>query len=192
MRALSSQARPARLALAAAIGLLAGCGESAAPDDVVDPVRAPGIARIVPAGEALSGAHIPTIDPATMVDAEIQKALGAGPRCDFRYTGGGKPVLAMNMQPDGTASGGVMKLNGNLVPLSPAPADATGPEGRLLLTADPVRVVVAPAADDEAEDREGMRRREATMMFEIGQNLRVGYRGYMDCGAAPPVRSSRQ
>ncbi|WP_230532409.1 DUF6692 family protein [Microvirga roseola] len=194
MRALSSQGGQARLALVAAFGLLvAGCSESEAPDDDLSSIRAPEITRIMPASEALTGAHIPSLDPAPMVDAAIQKALGAGPRCEFRYTTAGRPVLAAGMQPDGTPSGGIVKLNGSLVPLGPVPVDiAAGPEGLLLLAADPVRVAVMPIIDDEAEEREGLRRQEATMIFEVGQELRVGYRGYLDCGSGPPVRSSRR
>lgn len=192
MRTLSSQGGQARLALVVALGMLvAGCGDNEAPDDDLSSIRAPEITRIVPASEALAGAHIPSLDPAPMVDAAIRKTVGTGPRCEFRYTTSGNPVLAAAMQPDSTASGGIVKLNGSLVPLSPAPpAGAAGQEGRLLLAADPVRVAVMPAA--EAEEGEGMRRQEATMVFEVGQRLRVGYRGYLDCGAGPPVRSSRR
>ncbi|MFC4171624.1 DUF6692 family protein [Microvirga sp. GCM10011540] len=194
MRALSSQGRQVRSALAAVLGLLvAGCGESDVPDDDLSAIRAPEITRIVPAPEALAGAHIPSLDPAPVVDAAIQKTVGSGPRCEFRYTGSGKPVLVMAMQPNGMATGGIVKLNGSLVPLSPAPpASATGQGKSLLLAADRVRVAVTPVADGEAEDREGMRRQEANLIFEVGQSLRVGYRGYLDCGSGPLAASSGQ
>jgi len=85
--------------LVALLGLLAGCDGSGAPDDVVEHPRAAEIARIVAAEEALANAVVATLDPHTMSDAEIRKALGTGPRCEFRYTNSGKPVLAVGAHP---------------------------------------------------------------------------------------------
>lgn len=169
----------ARLALAVVLGGLAGCDDSGLPDDELQPARAPEIARIVPAGEALAGAHIPTLDPARMNDAEIQKALAGEVRCEFRYTSGGRPVLAVEALPNGAVAEGVVKLNGSLVMLQPAAAEAGRdvPEGGFRLVAGDIRATImpgiGPAPDGEA--------READMVFEVGESLRAGYRGYYSC-----------
>jgi hypothetical protein len=164
-----------------ALGLLAACTEGEAPDDDLQAIHPPEIARIVPAGEALAGAHVPTLDPSTMNDAEIGKALAAGARCDFRYTSSGRPVLAVRMQPGGDAAGAIVKLNGHLVPLEATRADA----GELQMRAEPVHIVIQPDPQEPAKARPGIQRREANMIFEVGKELRAGYRGYLDCGVEP-------
>ena len=155
----------------AGLGLLAGCSESDAPDDDLEAIRAPAIARIVPASEAISGAHIPTLDPAPMNDAEILKALGAGAHCEFRYTSTGKPVLGVKPAANGAAQG-VVKLNGHLVLLQSAPA-----KNAIVLAADRIRMALTPDPGDEADGSQI----EAISNFEIGDDLRAGYRGYYDC-----------
>lgn len=167
-----------------ALGLLAACTEGEAPDDDLQAIHPPEIARIVPAGEALAGAHVPTLDPSTMNDAEIRKALAEGPRCDFRYTSSGRPVLAVRMQPGGGALDAIVKINGHLVPLEATQLDpGTAPAGELQMRSEPVRVVVQPDARKPAAAPAGVQRREANMIFEVGQRLRAGYRGYLDCTA---------
>jgi hypothetical protein len=176
----------------AALGLLAGCDGSDAPDDVVQHPRAPEIARIVPAEVALANAEVAKLDPATMNDAEIRQAIGTAARCEFRYTSSGKPVLAVGDQPNGLPLGGVVKLNGHLVSLEAARADrAAGAAESLLLTAGPIRMTVTPDRREGSEDRNGMRRREADMVLEVGESLRVGYRGYLGCGPQPPAGAPR-
>lgn len=160
-----------RFAIVVALAVLAGCAGNRAPDDDLAAVHAPEIARIVPAGEALSGAHIPTLDPATLKATEITKTLGAGPRCEFRYTSAGRPVLAWKAPANG-ATAGVVKLNGHLVMLEPASTT-----GDLVLAAEQVRLTVR-------SDREstGTATEEASVTFEVGSRLKVGYRGYYNCG----------
>jgi hypothetical protein len=157
-----------------ALVAVTGCGERAAPDDETNPVQAAEIARITPANEAIAGAHIPTLDPATLVDAEIEKVLGPGPRCEFRYTSEGRPVLAATARANGEARDGVVKLNGHLVVLGRATPGA----GELALAADRVRLTVTPEGAAKAA---GARQREADVIFEVGDSLRVGYRGYYRC-----------
>ena len=157
-----------------ALGVLAACGENDAPDDVTNPVHSPEIARVLPAGEALSGAHIPTLDPAEMVDAEIEKVLGPGPRCEFRYTSEGRPVIAASTAPSGNAPAGVVKLNGHLVPLQRESAEAQS----IVLRSDQVRLAVMP---DGGAPAAGARQHEADARLEIGESLQVGYRGYYRC-----------
>jgi hypothetical protein len=181
----------AAAALLAVLAVLGGCGESDAPDDKIQPVHAPEVRRVLPAEEAIAGAQLPTLDPVTLVEAEIADAIGTGPRCEFRYTGAGGPVVAMSMAGDGEATRGVVGLNGNLVLLEPAQDDAGGRQAAFRLRAGPIRAAVAPDPDDQAEELKGARRREADMVFEIGDSLRAGYRGYLDCIAEPPMRPAR-
>jgi hypothetical protein len=176
-----------------ALAVLSACGENEAPDDELQPVKGPEVTRIVPAKQALNGAHVPTLDPATMYEAEIRKALERTPRCDFRYTTGGKPVLAFTLQQNGEASAGVVKLNGHLVVLRPAlDAGSTEGNGEFLLAAEPVRMAVIPDANVQIIERRNAQRREANAIFEVGQSLRVGYRGYLDCTSEPPTISPRE
>ena len=174
-------------------GLLAGCAEDDAPDDDLKAIRPPEIARIVPASEALAGAHVPTLDPSTMNDAEIAKSLAEGPRCDFRYTTAGAPVLAIRMaamEPTGTALSAIVKLNGQLVPLEPARKEAgKASADRLLMASEPVRIMIQPDAAPTRMARNGVQRREADMIFEVGQRLRAGYRGYLDCALEPRTQA---
>lgn len=180
------QLAQARWPLLLALGPIAACTEGSAPDDALKAIHPPEIARIVPASEALAGAHVPTLDPATMNDAEIRKALAAGPRCYFRYTSSGEPVLAFRMEPGAAELGAVVKLNGHLVSLETAGGDpSTAPTDGLRMLSDPIGILVQPDPRDPATAAAGARRREATMIFEVGQSLRAGYRGYVDCGHEP-------
>ncbi len=162
-----------RLAVALALALLSGCSDADAPDDELDPARGSGIPRILPAADALKGAHIPTLDPARMNDAEIAKALGAGPKCLFRYTSSSRPILAIDAGPAGEAAAAI-KLNGDLVLLRAETADAG-----MVLAADPIHMTLE--ALEGPEDGQ----REATVIIEIGESLRAGYRGYYDCVETP-------
>lgn len=62
---------------------------------------------------------------------------------------------------------------------------APGVADRLLLAAGPVRVTVTPDPGEGTEGRDGLRRRAADMVFEVGESLRVGCRGYLGCGTRP-------
>lgn len=164
--------RPGRTpALLLALGPLAACG---GPDDETNAGSTPGIVRIVPGNEAISGAHIPTLDPMTMVDAEILKVLGPGPRCEFRYTSAGRPALAARPSWTADAAGGVLKVNGYLVALRRTSAEGGG----LVLAAGKIRVTVRP---ENGKQSDSARQREADVVFEIGDSLRAGYRGYYRC-----------
>lgn len=169
---------------AAGTGLLAGC-DNDAPDDDLAAIRAPEIARVVSAKDALSGSQIPKLDPAPMNDAEVRKGVGTGPVCMFRYTNSGHPVLVTSMRSEGPLRGGVVKLNGYLVELRPADA-TTPPNGGFALVAEPVRLAVRPDREDRRPP-DGV----ANMVFEVGQSLRVGYRGYLSCQSEPPAKSPR-
>lgn len=183
-RAIARAAAGAALATA----LLAGCGEGPLPDDA--PGHAPEPPPVQPAAQALQGAHIPTLDPATLNGAEIRKVIGLRAHCAFRYTSAGRPVLVAGLQPDGSAGVGVVKLNGSLVPLEPLPAAGTIRPGAFALAAGPVRLAVAPYADAPVPGEPGAMV-EAQMVFEVGQELRVGYGGFVACTPAPPAPAAQ-
>lgn len=167
MKACDHSVRKGLPAILLMAGLLAACGNEAA-DDVTDPMSGEETPTVLPAGEAIAGAKVATLDPATMVDAEIQTVLGGPPRCVFRYTSFGKPVLALGGGADGAPAAAVVKLNGHLIQLPAMASDA-----RIDMAADPVRLTLSPSLEAGEE--------EATLLFEIGQDMRVGYRGYSDC-----------
>ncbi len=51
------------------------------------------------------------------------------------------------------------------------------------LSANPIHMCVTPVADTETETAGGMTRREADLGFALDQELAVGHRGSMSCGA---------
>ena len=182
-----------QLPLCLAAALLAACSGNEAPDDELRHIKPPEAARIMPAGEALAGAHVPTLDPATLHEAEIRKALASGPRCDFRYTSTGKPVLAIRLTAGESVSEGVVKLNGHLIVLRPSSELRAGEatEGFLLL-ADPVRIRVSPDQKKQGVTQTGVERREANVTFELGEDLWAGYRGYLDCAPEPQTLEQQE
>lgn len=167
--------RPAALALLLSGAALAGCGDGR-PDDKTRGLAAPPVAELVPAPAALQGADVPTLDPHTMDDAELRRVIGAGPRCEFRYTSSGKPVLAF-----APAGAGVVKLNGKLVALRTSPSAGDGPP---VLQAGDVTLRIRPDRPVRVGDARGT---PADMTFDVraGEGLTVGYRGYYGCPRAP-------
>jgi hypothetical protein len=163
-------------------GLLAACGQSEAPDD--GPSHAPEIVRVKTAAQALEGAHVPTIDPGTLNGAEIRKVIGDQPHCTFRYTSTGNPVVVAGMDQGGSPTTGVVKVNGSLVALKPDPAATPGKAGGFVLMADPLRLSVQPYSQAAASSKADEGQVEADMVFEVGQQLKVGYGGYLECRAA--------
>ncbi|WP_029030814.1 hypothetical protein [Salinarimonas rosea] len=160
---------PRLLAVAGATLALAACADAVAPDDVVDPARGDTVARIVPAEEALEGVHLPPLDPATMVPAEIEAAIEAPSICVFRYTSTGRPILATGFGPDARPIQGVVKLAGKLVMLD---ASAGTDGAQYDLSAGDIRITVSPLAGED---------RVAELTFAVGETLQAGYRGYHDC-----------
>lgn len=155
--------------------ILSGCG-SDAPDDELKPVRAQDIPRVVSGQEALDTSAISTLDPHTMNDAEINKVLGQGPFCAFRYVSDGKPVLAWKPQPEESSSAAVVKLNGVLVGLHNTVID-----GSNHFVADSIRLTLMAADANQTEAWRAEHPRESKLLFEIEQQLRVGYGGYSVC-----------
>ena len=159
-------------AAALAALLAAACDNRPPPDDRVG-APPPQTARLVSAEEVLAGANVPTLDPATMDAAEIARVLGPGPRCEFRYVSGGKPVLAVAAAPD-AASAAVIKLNGDLVALTASDPRTFG--------AGPVRLRLSDLPEAADAGRDGPS--PATLTFRAGQDLQVGYGGYYVCPQA--------
>ncbi|BAP79898.1 V-type H(+)-translocating pyrophosphatase [Pseudomonas sp. MT-1] len=154
--------------------LLTACGDPAPGEGVKKPMMSGPPPEVVGAREAVGTPDIPTIDPQTLDAAEIEKVLVAGPRCLFAYTAESPPVVALRVTGD-SAGQGVVKVHGRLVKLAAQRADAGG----FALSADGMSVKIQPAdAGDEARPTE---LREADMLFELEQGLRVGYRGWYRC-----------
>lgn len=154
--------------------LLTGCG-SEAPDDAVNAALGKNIPRVVTLQEALTTPDIPTLDPHSMNDAEIAKVLGAAPFCAFRYVSDGQPALAWTSSPVEGRAPAVLKLNGGLVALQ----HESG-AGGMQFVADELHMQVTPDDAQESVRSDG-RPQEAKLLFEIGQELRVGYGGYLVC-----------
>lgn len=102
-----------------------------------------------------------------MSGAEIEVALGAGAACVGRHTEGSGPVLALAARPEAGPAGGVVKLGGDLVLLGPAEAETPA----VALAAGEAQAALAPLPGEG----------QAEMVFELGRELRAGYRGYFDC-----------
>lgn len=154
--------------------LLTACGDPAPGEGVKKPLMSGPTPEVVSAREAVGTPDIPTIDPQTLDAAEIDKVLGAGPRCIFAYTAESAPVVALELTGD-KAGQGVMKVHGRLVKLAAQRAEAGG----FALSTDGMSVSIQPAAN--AGDAMPTELAEADMVFELEQGLRVGYRGWYRC-----------
>lgn len=172
------------------LALASACGQSEAPGDAAS--HAPDIVRVKAADQALEGAQVSTLDPATMHDAEIRQVVGAGAHCTFRYTSSGKPVVVVALDPGGRPATGVIKLNGSLVALKAEQAPAVLNPGEFALVAQPLRVRLHADPQAAAAARPAGSRVEAAMVFEVGQQLKVGYGGYLECRSAPPAPAASQ
>lgn len=169
-------------------GLLTACSQSPQPDDA--PSQPPEIARVTTAAQALEGAHIPTLDPSTMNGAEIRKVVESSQHCTFRYTSTGKPVVIAGVDQNGSTVNGVVKLNGSIIALQPDSGAPGSGSGGFALAADPVHLRVQSDPQAAASAKSGQGQVAAEMVFEIGQQLKVGYSGYLDCRAARAAPAS--
>jgi hypothetical protein len=154
--------------------LLTACGDPAPGEGVKTPPMSDPSPKIVSAREAVNTPDIPTIDPQALDAAEIEKVLGAGQRCIFAYTAESPPVVALDVTGD-NAGQGVMKIHGRLVKLAAQRTEAGG----FALSGDGMSVNIEPAS--AANDAMPTELREADMLFELEQGLRVGYRGWYRC-----------
>ena len=141
--------------------------------------------EVVSLQEALSSPNIATLDLEPMNEAEVDSALQPGQGCEFSLAAEGDPVLvARGPAEEADLETGVMKLNGKLVLLQSQSQDGSeaSPAG-LVMAGQGVRMSVKPVSDEETEIEDGVRRREADLVFELDQGLTVGYRGFYSCNA---------
>ncbi|MFC0676360.1 DUF305 domain-containing protein [Lysobacter korlensis] len=155
-----------------------GAGEVEALDEAA---AAP---RVVPAHEAMTQAEIAKTDLAELDQAEIEKVLGRGPHCSFRYSRAAGPVAAF------TPAGGVIKLHGRLVELDSAIDPKQDLANGVVLTADGVRLRIDPHAGAPAKALSGLTVHEADAVLTLAAGLDVGYRGYYGCASRADAASS--
>jgi len=158
---------------------LAACGSDAPSGATRAEAQPPDTAELASAREAIAGAFVPQLDPHTLNDAEIAKALPTGAGCMFRYTSSGKPVVVVAATAAPVAA---LKVNGKLtvLPQEP-PARQRTP---VAFAAEGVRVRITDVGDAPASA--GDAPREAELSFEVGSALKVGYRGYYECRPERP------
>jgi hypothetical protein len=113
--------------------------------------------------EALRRPSPPAADLGGMSEEEVAR-LVPRPACAFRFAEGQRAVAAV-----GPNGGGVIKLMGNLVPMT---ATAPPTPGGVVLEAPGARVEIFEASGEEA-----------TLVFDLQATvpLRVGYKGLFDC-----------
>ena len=170
------QDRMFQLAAGALVVLLAGCAQNIAPGEDPDAALGKSPAQVTPAAEMLAGADIATLDPHTLQADEIERVIGSGAHCAFRYTSSGGPVLAYRQAAGADEAAGVVMLNGELIALETDPA---AENVMVALGADRLHFALAPDGDAA-----GSVPTEATLVFEVGEDMRVGYRGYHTCPEA--------
>lgn len=173
--------RPALIAALAAMALnVAACGDPAPGEGVDKPHEQKTMPAVVSASEAINSPHIPSIDLQSMDEAEYEKVLPGALACSFSYSLSAPPVLAISMA-EGPAAG-VVKIHGRLVETHAQHAVTlqTLPEGATFV-ADGLRLEVIPDRDESIRHRDGTMQREANLVFELEQGLKVGYRGWYAC-----------
>ena len=128
-------------------------------------------ARLTSISEALATPEIATLDAEFLTDADIEGAFSDGGTCSFRYTSQSDPSYAVSLADNQAA--GLAKISGDLVRLEGDNASSMSSEN-LIISLTPVE--------------EGMSLTEATgttieadMVLAIGEDLKVGYRGYFEC-----------
>ena len=158
--------------------LLVACGDPA-PGEGVDQLRERrSMPEVVSAAEAVRTPEISTIDLQTMDAAEFEEIIGAGSRCTFSYTSEGSPVFAASMTSQEGAEGAI-KIHGKLVRIVAREVKTVDAlvQGATF-TADGLRVDVSPKPK---EDDAGGQPRQANVVLELEQGLKVGYHGWYTC-----------
>lgn len=135
-------------------------------------IGAPEPAPIATSDEAILGAHIPTLDPGPLSEAEITNALGEVSYCSFRYTKDGAAIVAFGNVANGN---GVVALNGYRVILT-----ATDANEGISMSAGQIRLTMSPEAPLRF-DGTPISTIDSELVFSIGDQLRVGYVGYVRC-----------
>jgi hypothetical protein len=115
--------------------------------------------------EALNSTLVATLDPSPLALSDLpERAQTDALDCGFRRVEGEDPILWT------TPEGGLMHLNGVIVPLE----RTDGVDG-LVWAAPGVTMTVNEVADADW-------RGDAELVFALEQGLTVGYRGFYDCG----------
>lgn len=148
--------------------LIADLGEDG---DASDPALGEAPAQLSSPQSALQGATIAALDPETLEIEQIEELMSSAAVCTFSYTSEGKPVFAFA----GGGDAALVKVNNALIEMSRS-ADDTG----TAYQAGDIGITLTPEQQAQGWDVD---QTEATMIFEIGTQLRVGYDGYVGCSA---------
>ena len=135
--------------------------------------------EIVPLQAALDANVRPTLDLAPMDPATLDHALGTGAGCDFKMTAEGDPVLAVRSGGEGVE--GVVKLNGQLVLVAAPAGDPVQALGGEPLATEGLTLSLEAAPEEEFEDVDGAQRVLADLVFDLRDELTIGYRGFYRC-----------
>lgn len=137
--------------------------------------------EVMSLAEALQSVQIASIDPEPIQAAEADKVVPEGPGCVFRRTAESDPILVVRAPAEAAGlAQGVMKINGELVPLEAEAGADTLPSGVAMGTEGGSMIVTL--AEEDAELAVG-ERQEADLVFQLQQGLTVGYRGFYECEA---------
>lgn len=130
-------------------------------------------ASIVTLGEALSTAHVATVDPQFLREEDLAQLFPSEPSCVFRYTEDSPPVLAMG-DVDGQ-SAALVRISNDLVRLSGEDAS----DAARAFSSDGLTIQLDAAEDAEALTGTGTSL--ADMRLTIDDVLSAGYRGHFEC-----------
>lgn len=137
--------------------------------------------EVMSLSDALRSVQIASLDPEPIQQAEADKVVPEGPGCVFRRTAESDPILVVRAPSEATElAQGLMKLNGELVPLE-AEAGADTLASGVVMGTEGGRMAVT-LAEEDAEPAVG-ERQEADLVFQLEQGLTVGYRGFYECEA---------
>lgn len=161
-----------------AVMLLAACGDPAPGEGVDEPHAQDTAPEIMSASEAVRTPEISTIDLQTMDAAEFEEVIGTDSRCSFTYTRASAPAFVASVTSQDGAEGAI-KIHGKLVRIVAREVKTVDDlvQGTTF-TADGLRVHVSPRPK---EDNAGGQPRQANVVLELEQGLKVGYRGWYAC-----------
>ncbi|MBX7271808.1 MULTISPECIES: DUF6692 family protein [Pseudomonadaceae] len=164
---------------------LTACGDPAPGEGLDKPTMRPPLPEVVSARDAIGSPDIPSIDPQTLDQAEVDKVLGSGPYCTFVYTAESPPVVAIKHDGESGGAKGVIKIHGKLVQLSSEPTQGySALFGGASLAAESINVNVALGKDGAVQKPTG-EKSIADLNFELDQGLMIGYRGWYACEKPP-------
>ena len=85
-----------------------------------------------------------------------------------------------------------MKLNGHLVTLEASGQEEEGAARSLRLATGPVRLQLRPLPSNAIARADAEALAPTSLLFEVGQELRVGYDGYAGCVPGSLGRTGRR